>query len=249
MKVERASFFRSVLAAGRYEVNRQLSKVGRPLDRGEWFMTPPTVNAYYAPPRNEIVFPAGILQPPFFDPEADEAANYGNIGATIGHEMTHGFDNVGRQYDAEGNLRDWWPPEDAQAYAQRATLLVQQFDAFEPLPGIHINGRLTLGENLADLAGLLIAYEALTHARQGTPDADRPDGFTPEQRFFLSYAETWRFKIRPEALRTQLQTDEHAPPKYRVLGPLANLPPFAAAFDCKAGDAMVRPAAERPTNW
>jgi len=175
--------------------------------------------------------------------------NYGNIGATIGHELIHGFDNVGRQYDAQGNLRDWWTTEDAEAFNRRATLVVRQFDAFEPIPGVHIDGRLTLGENLADLAGLLIAHDALTHARQGKPTAAPPDGFTPEQRFFLSYAETWRFKIRPEALRVMLQTDEHAPPKYRVLGPLANLPAFAAGFSCKAGDAMVRPAEERPTSW
>jgi len=249
LEIDRTSYLRNVLAARRFEFRRTLAKAGRPVDRAEWAITPITNNAYYEPTRNELVFPAGILQPPFFDPEADEAANYGNIGATIGHEMTHGFDNVGRQYDAQGNLRDWWPPEDARAYAQRAALLVQQFDAFEPLPGIHIDGTLTLGENLADLAGLIVAYEAFTRTLQGKPAGDPPEGFTPAQRFFLSYAETWRFKIRPEALRAQLQTDEHAPPKYRVLGPLANLPEFAAAFDCKAGDTMVRPTTERPNHW
>ena len=249
LEVGRTSYLQNVLAARSFEFRRGLAKVGRPVDHDEWSITPSTNNAYYEPNRNELVFPAGILQPPFFDPQADDPVNYGNIGSTIGHELIHGFDNVGRQYDAQGNLRDWWAPEDAQAFNQRAALVVRQFDAFEPIPGVHINGRLTLGENLADLAGLTIAYDALTHARQGKPAADRPDGFTPEQRFFLSYTETWRFKIRPEALRAQLLTDEHAPPKYRVLGPLANLSVFATAFDCKAGDAMVRPAEERPTNW
>ena len=175
--------------------------------------------------------------------------NYGNIGATIGHEMTHGFDDGGRQYDAQGNLRDWWTAADEKAFTQRAALLVKQFDAFEPIPGMRINGTLTLGENLADLGGLSIAYDAFERSQQGKPAAVPQDGFTPEQRFFLSYAETWRFKHREETLRARLLTDEHAPPKYRVLGPLANLPEFAAAFHCKAGDAMVRPAADRVSLW
>jgi predicted metalloendopeptidase len=249
LEIGRTSYLHNVLAARSFAFRHGLAKAGRPGDPDEWSDTPSTNNAYYEPTRNELVFPAGILQPPFFDPQADDAVNYGNIGATIGHELIHGFDNVGRQYDAQGNLRDWWTTEDAEAFNRRATLVVRQFDAFEPIPGVHIDGRLTLGENLADLAGLLIAHDALTHARQGKPTAAPPDGFTPEQRFFLSYAETWRFKIRPEALRVMLQTDEHAPPKYRVLGPLANLPAFAAGFSCKAGDAMVRPAEERPTSW
>ncbi len=249
LEIRRTSYLQNILAARRFEFRRGLAKVGQPVNHAEWTMTPSTNNASYEPARNELAFPAGILQPPFFDPEADDAVNYGNIGATIGHELIHGFDNVGRQYDAQGNLRDWWTPEDAQAFNQRAALVVRQFDAFEPISGVHINGRLTLGENLADLAGLIIAYDALTRARQGKPAADRPDGFTPEQRFFLSYAETWRFKIRPETLRALLQTDEHAPPKYRVLGPLANMSEFAAAFNCKAGDAMVRPATMRPNHW
>jgi predicted metalloendopeptidase len=249
LDIRRTSYLQNVLAARSFEFRRGLAKVGRPVDHAEWSITPSTNNAYYEPTLNELVFPAGILQPPFFDPEGDDAANYGIIGATIGHELIHGFDNVGRQYDAQGNLRDWWTAEDAKAFTERAALLVRQFDAFEPLPGIHINGTLTLGENLADLAGLIIAYDAFTHAQQGKPAAGPLNGFTPAQRFFLSYAETWRFTLRPETLRAKLQTDEHAPPKYRVLGPLANLPEFAAAFDCKAGDAMVRPAAERPNHW
>jgi predicted metalloendopeptidase len=249
LQVSRTGYLRNVLAARRFEFQRGLAKVGKPVDRAEWSITPITNNAFYDPSRNELVFPAGILQPPFFDPAADDALNYGNIGATIGHEMTHGFDDVGRQYDAQGNLRDWWTAADEKAFTQRAALLVKQFDAFEPILGMHINGTLTLGENLADLGGLSVAYDAFERSRQGKPAAVPQDGFTPEQRFFLSYAETWRFKHREETLRARLLTDEHAPPKYRVLGPLANLSEFAAAFDCKPGDAMVRPAGVRPNNW
>lgn len=249
LQVSRTGYLRNVLAARRFEFQRGLAKVGKPVDRAEWSITPITNNAFYEPTRNELVFPAGILQPPFFDPAADDALNYGNIGATIGHEMTHGFDDVGRQYDAQGNLRDWWTAEDEKAFTKRAALLVKQFDAFEPIPGMHINGTLTLGENLADLGGLVIAYDAFRRVQQGKPAAVQQDGFTPEQRFFLSYAETWRFKHREETLRARLLTDEHAPPKYRVLGPLANLSEFAAAFNCKTGDAMVRPSGDRPNNW
>jgi predicted metalloendopeptidase len=249
LQVSRTGYLRNVLAARSFEFQRGLAKIGKPVDRAEWSITPATNNAFYEPTLNELVFPAGILQPPFFDPAADDALNYGNIGATIGHEMTHGFDDVGRQYDAQGNLRDWWTAADEKAFAARAALLVKQFDAFEPILGMHVNGALTLGENLADLGGLVIAYDAFQRAQQGNRAAAQQDGFTPEQRFFLSYAETWRFKMREETLRARLVTDEHAPPKYRVLGPLANLPEFAAAFNCKVGDAMVRPSGDRPNNW
>jgi predicted metalloendopeptidase len=198
---------------------------------------------------NYICFPAGILQPPYFDVDADDAVNYGNIGATIGHEMTHGFDDQGRQYDAKGNLRDWWTPQDAKAYNERAELIVKQFDAFEPLPGIHINGRMTLGENIADLGGLKIAWDAWHLSRKGKPDAAPIEGFTPKQRFFLGYAETWRTKLREEALRGRLLTDVHSPAQYRVNGPLANMPEFYEAFGCKEGEAMLRAAKERPQIW
>ncbi|HSB70993.1 MAG TPA: M13 family metallopeptidase [Candidatus Methylomirabilis sp.] len=248
LEVSRTSYLGNVLAARRFEFRRNVTKVGKAVDHTEWSITPITNNAYYEPTQNELVFPAGILQPPFFDPEADDALNYGNIGATIGHEMSHGFDDGGRKYDARGNLRNWWTTADATAYRQRTALLVKQFDAFEPTPGMHVNGRLTLGENLADLAGLIVAYDAFKRTQEDRAAVSQ-DGFTPEQRFFLSYAETWRFKLREEALRARLLTDEHAPPRYRVLGPLANLPDFAAAFGCKAGDAMVRRAKERPNNW
>jgi predicted metalloendopeptidase len=249
LEITRTSYLRNVLAGRSFEFRRGLAKVGKPVDHSEWSMTPITNNAYYEPTLNELVFPAGILQPPFFDPEADDAVNYGNIGATIGHELTHGFDDVGRQYDAQGNLRDWWTAADEKAFTERAAVLVRQFDAFEPLPGMHINGTLTLGENLADLGGLVIAYDAFRRTQQGKPAAGPQDGFTPEQRFFLSYAETWRFTHRTETLRARLLTDEHAPPKYRVLGPLPNLAEFAVAFNCRAGDAMVRPEKDQPNMW
>jgi predicted metalloendopeptidase len=249
LQVTRTGYLRNVLAARSFEFRRGLAKVGTPVDRAEWSMSPITNNAYYEPTLNELVFPAGILQPPFFDPEADDAWNYGNIGATIGHEMTHGFDDVGRQYDAQGTLRDWWTAEDEKAFKERAALLVKQFDAFEPLPGMPVNGTLTLGENLADLGSLSIAYDAFQRAQEGKPAAGLQGGITPEQRFFLSYAETWRFTLRPEFLRGRLVTDEHAPPKYRVVGPLANLPEFAAAFQCRPGDAMVRPPEARVSLW
>jgi len=249
LDISRTSYANNVLAARRFEFRRGLAKVGKSVDHSEWATTPITNNAFYEPTLNELVFPAGVLQPPYFHPEADDAANYGDIGATIGHEMTHGFDDGGRQYDAQGNLKDWWTAKDAQAFTERAALVVKQFDAFEPIPGMHINGTLTLGENLADLGGLAIAFDAFKLARQSSPAAAPQDGFTPEQRFFLSYAETWRFKHRPEALRARLLTDEHAPPKYRVLGPLANLEEFAAAFQCRPGDAMVRPPDARVKLW
>ena len=246
LTIGRACYVTNVLAARTFEFNRDLAKLGKPIDRNEWGMTPATNNAYYEPTLNEICFPAGILQPPYFDPSADAAVNYGNIGATIGHEMTHGFDDQGRQYDAQGNLKDWWTAEDAKAYNQRAGLLVKQFDAFEPL---HINGKVTLGENLADLGGLKIAYAAFQKARAGKPDVGLIGGCTPEQRFFLGYAETWRSKQTTESLRDRLLTDPHSPAKYRVNGPLADLPEFFEAFGIKEGDPMRCPEPERATIW
>jgi predicted metalloendopeptidase len=249
LRVQRRAHVLNVLAARTFEFDRILGRLGKPVDRAEWGMTPATNNAYYEPSTNEICFPAGILQPPYFDPEADDAVNYGNIGATIGHEMTHGFDDQGRQYDAKGNLRDWWTPADAKAYDQRAALIVRQFDAFEPLPGMHINGKATLGENIADLGGLKIAFDAFQKSRQGKPPVGLIEGRTPEQRFFLAYAETWRNKLRLEALRDRLMIDPHAPGKYRVNGPLANMPEFFEAFGVKDGEPMKRPEAERPAIW
>lgn len=249
LEVARGSYVTNVLAARHFEFHRNLGRLGKPLDRGEWLMTPPTNNAYYEPTLNEICFPAGILQPPYFDLEADDAVNYGNIGATIGHELTHGFDDEGRQFDAKGNLRNWWTPEDTKAFDARAQQVVKQFDAFEPLPGMHINGKTTLGENLADLGGLKIAYDAFKLSQQGKAPVGLIEGFTPEQRFFLGYAETWRLKHREEALRSRLMTDVHSPAKYRILGPLANMQEFFDAFGCKDGDPMKRSTSERPSIW
>jgi putative endopeptidase len=215
-------------------------------------MTPPTINAYYNPPLNEIVFPAGYLQPPFFDPNADDAVNYGAIGGVMGHEMTHGFDDQGRQYDAAGNLRDWWTPQDAAEFTKRAALVARQYDAFSPLDSVHVNGKLTLGENLADFAGLTIVHAALEKQltqRYGTGPRPQFDGFTPEQRFFLSWAQLRRQNIRPEALRQQIQTDPHSPGQYRTIGPIMNMPQFQAAFGCREGDKMTRSPADRAVIW
>jgi putative endopeptidase len=242
------SLYANHVSAQRAESRRQLAKLGRPVDRGEWRMTPPTVNAFYNSSLNSINFPAGILQPPFFDPSWDEALNYGAIGAVIGHEITHGFDDRGRQFDGAGNLRDWWTDEDAANYKARAALVVEQFDGYTVLDGLHVNGRLTLGENIADLGGLAVAHSALEIALEGKPRT-RIDGFTPEQRFFLSWARVWRRKDRDEALRTLVQTNSHSPALWRVNGPLSNLPEFQRAFGCAEGDPMVGDAEARARIW
>ncbi len=245
LQVQRQPFFANRAAVRQFEVARQFNKIGKPTERGEWMMTPPTVNAFYSPNLNSINFPAGILQPPFFDPSWDDAANYGGIGAVIGHEMTHGFDDQGRQFDPRGNLRDWWAADDATRYKERASKVAEQFSGYTVLDSLHLNGRLTLGENIADLGGLAVAYAAMQKALDGKP---RPkiDGFTPEQRFFLSYAQIWRRLQRPEALRTQVNTDPHSPAHWRVNGPLSNLDEFAKAFGCKDGDPMVNTAGPPP---
>ncbi|WP_052732787.1 M13 family metallopeptidase [Hymenobacter terrenus] len=252
LKITRESYLQNILAARQWESRRETAKFGGPIDRNEWGMTPPTINAYYNPPLNEIVFPAGYLQPPFFDPKADDAINYGAIGGVMGHEMTHGFDDQGRQYDAEGNLRDWWTPADAAEFTKRAAVVGKQYDAFSPLDSVHVNGQLTMGENLADFAGLTVVYGALKkQLQQRYGDAPRPkfDGFTPEQRYFLSWAQLRRTNIRPEALRQQIATDPHSPGQYRTIGPLMNMPQFQQAFGCKEGDKMTRKAADRAVIW
>lgn len=246
--VKRDDYFGNVRRASAWRVRENLAKLGKPIDRKEWGMTPPTVNAYYSPTMNEIAFPAGILQPPFFDPQADDAVNYGAIGWVIGHEMTHGFDDSGSQFDADGNLKNWWTEADKKAYRSRTDLVVKQFDAFEPLPGEHVNGKLTVGENIADLGGLKIAFAAWKKSLGGKT-APSLDGFTGEQRFFLGAAQVWRNHIRPEALSMRLKTDPHSPGRQRVIGPLSNLPEFFEAFECGEGMPMQRPAAERPAIW
>jgi putative endopeptidase len=197
---------------------------------------------------NEIVFPAGILQPPFYDPKADDAVNYGGIGAVIGHEMTHGFDDQGRQYDAKGNLRDWWTKEDAEKFNARAAVVGKQFDAFSPMDSVHVNGKLTMGENLADLGGLTIAYAAFQKTPQAKA-AQKIDGLTPSQRFFISWAQVWHSNTRPEMTRQLILTDSHAPDMYRTIGPLQNMPEFYKAFGCQDGSKMMRAQADRAKIW
>ena len=231
LDVSSPSYVTNAMRADEFDFQHDLNKIGRPVDHKEWHMSPPTVNAYYSPTTNDINFPAGILHPPFFDPQADDAVNYGAIGAVIGHEMTHGFDDKGRQFDAHGTLRDWWTQADAQAFTERAQHIAAQYSAYEPLPGEHINGGLTLGENIADIGGLKIAYLALEKSLQGKPRT-KIDGFTPEQRFFIAFAQVWRAKQRPESLKVSLATDPHSPPQYRVLGALADMPEFRQAFGC-----------------
>jgi predicted metalloendopeptidase len=242
LEVSRRPYVLNVQAAATFEFHRRLAKLGKPVDRNEWFMTPQTNNAYYDPSLNEMCFPAGILQPPFFDEKADDATNYGALASTIGHELTHGFDDQGRQYDWQGNLKDWWTAEDAKRFEARANHIVKQYDAFEVLPGLHINGKLTLGENIADIGGLRVSYEAFKLAAKGK-DPKPMDGFTPDQRFFLAFAQGWRTNQRPEALRMQVTTDVHAPVRWRVLGPVADFPEFRKAFGCEAPPTGQAPTA------
>ena len=248
LTVDRGPYVLNVLRADEFNTQRDVAKIGRPVDRGDWDMTPPTVNAYYNPTMNEIVFPAGILQPPFFDAQADDAVNYGGIGAVIGHEMTHGFDDEGRQFDAQGNLTDWWSPESTARFKERSKAIVKQFSAYVPIDDLHINGELTQGENIADLGGAKIAYAALQKALAGQPRA-AIGGYTPEQRYFLSWATVWHESMRPEAARLQVNTDPHSMPRFRVNGPLSNLAEFAKAFDVREGAPMRRPAADRVVIW
>jgi endothelin-converting enzyme/putative endopeptidase len=229
----------NVLRAREFEFHRRLAKIGKPVDRGEWDMTPPTVNAYYNPQINDINFPAGILQPPFFDPKADDALNYGDMGGTIGHELTHGFDDEGRQFDAQGNLRDWWTPEDGKQFEQRASCISDQYSQYVAVDDIKINGQLTMGENVADLGGLMLAYMAWQSQTRGKK-LDPIDGFTPEQRFFIGYGQGWCAETRDETKRMYATIDPHSPDKYRANGVVSNMPEFQQAFHCKPGSAMVR---------
>jgi putative endopeptidase len=232
--------------AREFEIRRRLDRIGKPVDRQEFNMTPPTVNAYYSPPENNINFPAGILQPPFYNASADMAVNFGGIGAVIGHELTHGFDDQGRQFDADGNLRDWWTKQDEEEFRKRVDCLANEYSQFSPVEGVHLNGRLTLGENGADNAGIRLAYMALLGGLEnGTIDKSKIDGFTPEQRFFLAYAQIWCSNERPEALRSSVRTNPHSPGQFRVIGVLQNMPEFATAFGCSAGQPMVSPNACR----
>ncbi|HEX8678349.1 MAG TPA: M13 family metallopeptidase, partial [Chthoniobacterales bacterium] len=249
LKIDRESFAANAMRSAVFETERQLKKIGKPVDRSEWGMTPPTVNAYYNPNMNEIVFPAGILQPPFFNAKADDAINYGGIGAVIAHEISHGFDDQGRQFDAEGNLRDWWTPESAAKYKAKADAIVAQNEEYEPLPGEKINGKLTLGENIADDGGVKLAYAALQKALDKSGKREKIDGFTPEQRFFLGWAQIWRANTREAEIKRRLVMDTHSPTKFRANGPLSNTPEFQKAFNIPDGAPMIRPPEKRVSIW
>jgi putative endopeptidase len=248
LAIERNSYVGNRLRVGQFNERRDLAKIGKPVDKMEWGMSPPTVNAYYNPQINEIVFPAGILQPPFFDADADDAFNYGGMGSVIGHEMTHGFDDQGRQFDSTGNLANWWSDADLKAFKERAKCVIDQFSSFEVEKGINENGNLVVGESIADLGGLVIAYTAYEKSLEGKP-RKVIDGFSPEQRFFMGYARGWATTTRPEFARMLVNIDPHPLAKFRVNGPLSNMPQFAAAFQCKQGDTMVRTDKDRCQIW
>ena len=265
LKVEEDSYVQNVLRSNRFDFERMITRFGKPVDRTEWAMTPPTVNAYYNPLYNEIVFPAGILQPPFFDPRADDASNYGGIGMVIGHEMTHGFDDQGRKFDAAGNLRDWWTAEDAKRFTERGQALVKQYSAYQAVAGTdpkgadaaYVNGELTQGENISDLGGLTVAYQAWRQTPQGrqksNPPANMPAGegetFTPQQRFFLAFAQIWRGKMSPQMARLLVGLDSHSPNRWRVLGTLVNMPAFVEAFGPGVEGTVARPGSGNVKIW
>jgi len=248
LSIDRSSYAANVRAANIFELRRNLAKIGKPIDRGEWGMSPQTINAYYNPLMNEIVFPAAIMLPPFFDGAMDDAVNYGGMGGIIGHEFMHGFDDQGSRFDAKGNMQSWWTDEDRKQFEARTGKLVDEYSGFVAVDELHVNGKLTLGENIGDLAGVTMAYHALQKALEGK-ERKEIDGFTPEQRFFLAWAQVWRRNYRPESLKLQVNTDPHSPSNYRVMGPLVNMPEFAAAFHCKAGDPMVAPPDKRADIW
>ena len=239
LKIVRGDALGNSMRANDFETHRQLAKIGNPVDRNEWSMSPPTVNAYYSPQENNINFPAGILQPPFFDRRADDAVNLGGIGAVIGHELTHGFDDQGRHFDAKGNLRDWWTAKDSEAFEARAQCFVDQYSKYTPVDDVHLNGKLTLGENTADNGGVRLALFAL-RAMAGI-NGRTVEGFTPEQQFFISFGQIWCDNARPEVLRLRAQVDPHSPDKFRVNGVLSNMPEFQKVFSCKPGSPMVSP--------
>jgi endothelin-converting enzyme/putative endopeptidase len=244
LRIDPGDFAGNVERAIEFESRRQLAKIGKPVDRKEWFMTPPTVDAYYNPQTNDMNFPAGVLQPPLFDSKLDDAPNYGNTGGTIGHELTHGFDDQGRQFDAKGNLKDWWTKKDAGEFIQRATCISDQYSQYTVVDEVKINGKLTLGEDVADLGGLILAYDAWKSAT-AAKKLEPIGGFTPEQRFFIGFAQWDCGDERPESKRASAITNPHSPEEYRINGVVGNMPEFAKAFSCKAGQPMVRPQACR----
>jgi putative endopeptidase len=248
LKILPADLLGNIRRAQEFERNRKLAQLGGPVDRAEWNMTAPTVNAYYNPSVNEIVFPAGILQPPAFDPAADDAFNYGSAGATIGHEISHGFDDQGSQYDSDGNLRDWWTPEDHAKFKAKTALLIKEYDAFEPVPGFHVNGALTLGENIADIAGIEIAHKAYLASLNGRAPPVI-DGMTADQRFYLGFAQSWLGKRRDESTIALIKSDPHSPEKYRTNGVVVHMPSFYSAFSVAGSDKMYLAPEQRVTLW
>jgi putative endopeptidase len=248
LTIDKGDLAGNVQRAAQFDYQRNINKLGKPIDRGEWGMTPQTLNAYYNPELNEIVFPAAILQPPYFDASADDAVNYGGIGAVIGHEISHGFDDQGAQYDGDGNLRDWWTKEDHEKFAAKTKALVAEYNAFEPVPGYHINGELTLGENIADNSGLAVAFKAY-HISLGGKPGPEIDGLTGDQRFYMGYAAVWRAKARDNAVIALIKTDPHSQPQARAMGTVVNQPGFYQAFDVKEGDKMYRAPDQRVTIW
>lgn len=246
--VDRGSYFDNVRRGFAFETRRQLNKIGKPIDENEWGMFPQQVNAYYSPVKNEIVFPAGIMQPPFFDGEIDDAVNYGAMGGVIGHEFLHGFDDQGSKFDADGNLKNWWTDDDRKRFEERTAKLVAQYDGYVAIDDLHVNGKLTLGENIGDLGGITMSYVALQMAQEGQEDP-MIDGFTQNQRFFLAWSQAWRGNIRDESLKLRINTDPHSPGKFRGNGPLTNMPAFYEAFGCKPGDAMVNAEEDRVHIW
>ena len=248
LRIVEESYWEIYQRCSKFGYKRMVEKLGTTVDRTEWNMLPQTVNAYYSPTMNEIVFPAAIMQPPFFNPNADDAVNYGAIGAVIGHEFSHGFDDQGSKYDAKGNLNTWWTEDDRSKFEARTQLLVNQFNEFQPLDSVYVNGQLTLGENIADLAGLTVAYDAYMISLKNKPKS-KIDGFTPEQRFFIGFAQVWRGHSRPEYVRNQVLTDPHSPQQYRVIGTLSNMPEFYQAFGVKKGNKMWREDSKRVKIW
>jgi len=243
------SYYENKKAVSKFNFDENIAKIGKPVDKTEWHMSPQTVNAYFNPPNNEIVFPAAILQAPFYNYKADDAVNYGGIGAVIGHEISHSFDDSGARYDGDGNLNNWWTKEDEKNFAQRGEKLVAQFDQIEALPGVHLNGKFNLGENIGDLGGVNVAYDALQLNYKNSKKSRKIDGFTPEQRFFMSWATVWRTKMREDALRNLIKTNPHAPGMYRGYIPLKNMDAFYKAFDIKEGDKMYLKPEDRVKIW
>ncbi len=246
--IDRSKYFENLISCSKNEYQYQLAKVGKPVDKTEWGMTPPTINAYYNPSFNEIVFPAGILQFPFFDANADDAINYGGIGAVIGHEMTHGFDDQGAQYDKDGNLKNWWSKDDSTKFAAKTKSVIDLYNSFTVLGSLHIKGALTNGENIADMGGIAIAYDAFKMTKQGQ-DTTKIDGLTPDQRFFLSFSQIWKIKMKDELVRTLINTNPHSPEMWRVNGPLMNFEPFYAAFNIQPSQKMYMPGSTRIKIW